>query len=171
MVTSTSFLEFYASFVNRSRHEFVRIASELRANDLLPKHQDISPREAAILLLAFLVVEKPKDTVETLNPYLKLECKRIGELLVGNLAQILDDPKKAHRVEHITVCRNFPEAIIRHWSDIELKYEQMKEDLIGQPPTAPPVLRVEVTLLGGALHHLAVILKQSRGEDYQPILG
>ncbi|MBK1839966.1 hypothetical protein JHL17_21400 [Azospirillum sp. YIM B02556] len=136
---------------------------QLRERDMLPKGgrglhaPDIGPDHAATILIAMASASKAVDAGVRVLDYWGLASAAIVDGLGAatfhdGLTAVLSDPALANRVDHVRVCRSWPEARI----------SIQGAELVYRNPCAPidkSHVREDLTFDGALIHQLAIVLK------------
>ena len=174
MVTSSDFITRFTMIIGASRHEFDRIAANLRKAGLIPVGgrgiyaAELDTHSAAKLFIALIAANRPKDSVRVVGEYSALKAVKEDDSPPFSsdsntfgvaLDEIFSDVELAYKIRKIEVCRSWPAAYISmkiggQSFTISFKPEgQHKEN---------PMMVNTVTIDGALIHQLAVKVNSPR---------
>ena len=161
MTTSTDFITTFCSLSHLPRHEFDRIAMELRKRQLIPTGgrglhaPDLKPKDAALLLTAMLAPYRPKDMMRALKAYRNL--KNQDSSFLELLEKLFHDPELAYGVKSIRLSKNLARA--------EIVFNDGTSKVFCDD-NADPLFRIEAKVGGALFHHLVLSIQPGSKGPY-----
>lgn len=151
-----------------SRAEIEQRTRGLRESDRLPvggrglNAPAMEPAHAAAILIAAAVAQSASDSPVAVDRYgaMKPIDKVDGHTFYEVLTAILSDPTDKLDLQHVTICRSWPEAEIRFGQHAVI---YRATDLPTQGYGFP--IRVDVTFSGGVLQYLAMEIDSEHEEE------
>ena len=157
MTTSTGFIEAYSVLIGKTRHEFIRTVSAIRGSGLIPKRGNLSPQDAAILLIGLLAADRPKNAINSLK-VAQLTTKLDSNSIFPPSTSFLN-LDEISAVKEVVICRSFPYAEI-HIQDKVVKFFD-DEKILGKN-----IDYIEnVSVSGSFLHKMAVHIGNNKSKD------
>lgn len=168
MVTSSDFITTFSTIIGTSRHEFDRIAANLRKARLIPVGgrgiyaAELNAHTAANLFIALIASNRPKDSVKAVGEYSALKAVKEdgsppfsydGNTLGVALDEIFSDVELAYSIEKIKFCRSWPAAYISMKIGGQSFTISFKPE---GPHNENPIMVNNVTIDGALIHQLAI---------------
>jgi hypothetical protein len=168
MVTSSGFITAFATIIGCPRHEFDRIAANLRKARLIPVGgrgiyaAELDAHTAANLFIALIASNRPKDAVKAVGEFSALKAVKEdnsppfsydGNTLGVALDEIFSDVELAYKIEKIKVFRSWPAA------NMSMKIGGQSFTISFKPEGQPKENRFmvsTVTIDGALIHQLAI---------------
>lgn len=174
MVTSSDFITKFTMIIGASRHEFDRIAANLRKAGMIPVGgrgiyaAELDAHSAAKLFIALIAANRPKDSVRVVGEYSALKAVKEedsplfsydGKTLGMALDEIFSDVELAYATKKFEVCRSWPAAYL----SMKIGGRSFKMSFKPQGKLKEnPMMVNTVTVDGALIHQLAIKVNGSQ---------
>ena len=168
VVTSSDFISTFTELIGTSRHEYDRIAANLRRAKKIPVGgrglyaAELDAHSAAKLFIALIASNRPKDSVKVVDEYSALKAVKEDDSPPFSsdsntfgvaLDEIFSDVELAYKIEKIRICRSWPVAYISMKIGGQSFTISFKPE--GQHKKNPLMVN-NVTIDGALIHQLAI---------------